>query len=59
MKLALNLLEGKKTYFAGFAIMAHAVIEVLLGYKDLNSAFDEFMMGFGIVALRQGISKIK
>ena len=58
MKSLMNMVEGKKSYLVGLAMMVHAVVEVYLGVKDLNSAYPEFMTGLGIIALRHGIAKI-
>lgn len=58
MNKVLNAVEGKKSYMVGFAMMLHAVLEVYLGVKDINSAYTEFMTGLGIVALRHGMAKI-
>jgi len=50
--LTLEFLEGKRTYFSGYGLMAFAVLGYLLGQLDLNMAIIAFLNGAGLAGLR-------
>lgn len=52
------LLEGKKTYIIGIALIVYAIGGLVAGKIAANIAIAEIMAGLGMMGLRAGISKV-
>lgn len=51
------MLDGKKTYVAGFALIAFAILGALLRKIENEVALQLLLEGFGLIGLRHAIEK--
>lgn len=52
------MLQGKKTYLVGIAMVVYAVSALLLGHMGMDEAVKMALEGLGIIFLRTGINKV-
>jgi len=52
-----DFFDGKKSYFAGGAMIVYAVLGFALGYQSADEAFKLAMGGAAVMGLRAAIAK--